>query len=125
MNEPVVLPLWLLLAIALLALWSLIDRLLIPSARWFVHRRLNRLIDTVNKRLDVEIKPFQLTKRQVLIDRLVYDPQVVAAANEFARHNNVPREVAMTEVYRYVRAIVPAFNAYVYFRVGYSIARAI
>src|SRR5206468_4365753 len=31
----------------------------------------------------------------------------------------------MTEVYRYVREIVPAFNAYVYFRVGYSIARAI
>ena len=46
---------------------------------------LNRLIDTVNRRLAVEIKPFQLTKRQVLIDRLVYDPHVVEAANEHAR----------------------------------------
>jgi glycerol-3-phosphate O-acyltransferase len=125
MNEPVVLPLWLLLAIALLALWSLIDRLLIPSARWFVRRRLNRLIDTVNKRLDVEIKPFQLTKRQVLIDRLVYDPQVVAAANEYARHHNVPREVVMGEVNRYAREIVPTFNAYIYFRIGYALARAL
>jgi len=125
MGEPVTLPLWLFVAILAFALWSLLDRLLIPSGRWFLRRRLNRLIDRVNRRLAVEIKPFQLTKRQVLIDRLIYDPQVVAAANEHARTHGVPREVAMTEVHRYAREIVPTFNAYVYFRVGYSIARAV
>jgi hypothetical protein len=125
MGEPVTVPLWLFLPIVAFALWSLLDRLLIPSGRWFLRRRLNRLIDRVNQRLAVEIKPFQLTKRQVLIDRLVYDPQVVAAANEYSKANNVPREVAMTEVYRYAREIVPTFNAYIYFRVGYSIARAV
>jgi glycerol-3-phosphate O-acyltransferase len=61
----------------------------------------------------------------VLIDRLVYDPQVVAAANDYARENNIPREAAMNEVYRYAREIVPTFNAYIYFRIGYSIARAV
>jgi glycerol-3-phosphate O-acyltransferase len=125
MGEPVTVPLWLFVAIVVFALWSLIDRLLIPSGRWFVRRRLNRLIDRVNQKLAVEIKPFQLTKRQVLIDRLVYDPQVVAAANDHARATNVPREVAMVEVRRYAREIVPTFNAYIYFRVGYSIARAV
>jgi glycerol-3-phosphate O-acyltransferase len=125
MSDPVAVPLWLFVAIAAFALWALLDRLLIPSGRWLLRRRLNRLIDTVNRRLDVEIKPFQLTKRQVLIDRLVYDPQVVAAANEHARANNLPREVAMAEVQRYAREIVPTFNAYVYFRVGYALARAI
>lgn len=125
MSEPVAVPLWLFVAIAAFALWSLLDRLLIPSGRWFLRRRLNRLIDRVNRGLAVEIKPFQLTKRQVLIDRLIYDPQVVAAANEHARANNIPREVAMTEVHRYAREIVPTFNAYLYFRVGYSIARAV
>jgi glycerol-3-phosphate O-acyltransferase len=125
MGDPVTVPLWLFVAIAALAAWSLLDRLLIPSVRWFLHRRLNRLIDRVNQRLDVEIKPFQLTKRQVLIDRLVYDPQVVAAANDHARASNVPREMAMAEVQRYAREIVPTFNAYIYFRVGYSIARAV
>ena len=103
MGEPVTVPLWLFAAIALFAAWSLLDRLLIPSGRWFLRRRLNRLIDRVNLRLAVEIKPFQLTKRQVLIDRLVYDPQVVTAANDYARANNLPREVAMTEVHRYAR----------------------
>jgi len=125
MGEPVTVPLWLFVAIVVFALWSLIDRLLIPSGRWFVRRRLNRLIDRVNRKLAVEIKPFQLTKRQVLIDRLVYDPQVVAAANDHARATNVPREVAMIEVRRYAREIVPTFNAYIYFRVGYSIARGV
>ena len=125
MGDLVSVPLWLFLAISAFALWSLVDRLLIPSGRWFLRRRLNRLIDTVNRKLDVEIKPFQLTKRQVLIDRLVYDPQVVAAANDYARENKIPREAAMNEVYRYAREIVPTFNAYLYFRLGYSIARLI
>jgi glycerol-3-phosphate O-acyltransferase len=125
MGEPVAVPLWLFLAIAAFALWSLLDRLLIPSGRWFLRRRLNRLIEQVNQKLAVEIKPFQLTKRQVLIDRLVYDPQVVAAANDHARANNLPREAAMAEVRRYAREIVPTFNAYIYFRLGYSMARAV
>jgi glycerol-3-phosphate O-acyltransferase len=125
MSEPVAVPLWLFLAIAAFALWSLVDRLLVPSVRWLLRRRLNRLIDSVNRRLAVEIKPFQLTKRQVLIDRLVYDPQVVEAVNEHARANHLPRDVAMAEVHRYAREIVPAFNAYVYFRIGYALARAL
>src|SRR3954467_1030444 len=125
MSEPVAVPLWLFLAIAAFATWSLVDRLLIPSVRWLLRRRLNRLIDTVNRRLDVEIKPFQLTKRQVLIDRLVYDPPVVEAANEHARANNLPRDVAMAEVRRYAREIVPSFNAYLYFRIGYALARGL
>lgn len=125
MGEPVAVPLWLFLAIMAFALWSLVDRLLVPSVRWLLRRRLNRLIDTVNRRLAVEIKPFQLTKRQVLIDRLVYDPHVVEAANEHARANHLPRDVVMAEVRRYAREIVPAFNAYVYFRIGYALARAL
>jgi len=124
MEAPVTVPLWLFLPIAAFALWSLLDRLLIPGSRWFLRRRLNRLIDRVNRRLSVEIKPFQLTKRQVLIDRLVYDAQVVQAATEHAKSTGIPREAAMAEVQRYAREIVPAFNAYIYFRVGYSIARA-
>src|SRR5947199_10869227 len=98
MGELVSIPLWLFVPIAAFALWSLTDRLLIPSGRWLLRRRLNRLIDTVNRRLDVEIKPIQLTKRQVLSERLVHDPQVVAAAHEHARANKLPREVAITGV---------------------------
>src|SRR3977135_485886 len=49
MDEPVTVPLWLLVAIAAFALWSLLDRLLIPSGRWLLRRRLNPLIDSVQR----------------------------------------------------------------------------
>ena len=123
MSEPVSLPLWLFVAIMAFALWSLLDRLLIPSGRWVLSRRLNRLIDRVNRRLDIKIQPFQLTKRQVLIDRLTHDPQVMAVLDEEARASGRPRELLAGDVRRYAREIVPAFNAYVYFRVGYGLAR--
>jgi glycerol-3-phosphate O-acyltransferase len=118
-------PLWLLIALVVLSTWALLDRLLIPSVRWYLHRRVNRAIDQINTRLNIHIRPFQLTKRQVLIDRLAYDPKVIEALHEYAQQRNVPRDVAQAEVLRYAREIVPAFNAYVYFRVGYWLARGI
>ncbi|HWS15544.1 MAG TPA: 1-acyl-sn-glycerol-3-phosphate acyltransferase, partial [Candidatus Methylomirabilis sp.] len=35
----------------------------------------------------------------------------------------IPRDVLMAEIGRYAREIVPAFNAYIYFRMGYWLAR--
>ena len=35
----------------------------------------------------------------------------------------MPREVALAQVQRYAREIVPAFNAYMYFRVGYWVGK--
>ena len=48
--------------------------------RWILRRRVNRVLDELNTRLKIRIQPFQLTKREVLIDRLLYDPQVQQAA---------------------------------------------
>jgi glycerol-3-phosphate O-acyltransferase len=80
------------------------------------------VIDEVNTRLDISIRPFQLTKRQVLIDRLTYDPKVLEAMQAYAAEQKMPREVAQTRVLKFAREIVPAFNAYIYFRIGYWLA---
>jgi glycerol-3-phosphate O-acyltransferase len=123
MSSTVTLPLWLLLLVLLLALWATLERLLIPSARWFLRRRVNRVLDDINTRLKIQVPSLALTKREVLIDRLVYDPQVQVAAAAHALDNSMPREVVMEKIGRYAREIVPAFNAYAYFRFGYWLAR--
>ena len=99
------------------------DLLLVPSVRWVLRRRVNRVLEELNTRLKIRIQPFKLTKREVLIDRLLYDPQVKQAAEAAAREGEMPRAMAMARAERYAREIVPAFNAYLYFRVGYAIAR--
>src|SRR5205814_8466539 len=81
--------------------------------------------DKINTRIILRIKQIKLTKRQVLNDRLVFDPEVLQAADEYARETGVPREVAMEKVKRYAEEIVPSFSAYAYFRVGTRIARSI
>lgn len=122
MTDTVALPFWLFAVLAAIAAWAVLERLLVPSVRFLLRRRVNRVIDEVNTRLNIGIRPFQLTKRQVLIDRLVYDARVIEAMQAYAREQNMPREVAQAEVARYAHEIVPAFNAYVYFRAGYWLA---
>jgi glycerol-3-phosphate O-acyltransferase len=125
MSGLVAVPVWLLALLAVLAAWSALDRLLIPSVRWFLRRRVNRVLEEINTRLRISIQPFKLTKREVLIDRLLYDPQVLEAAQAHAAAHAMPRDVVMQRVRQYAREIVPAFNAYVYFRIGYWLARNI
>jgi glycerol-3-phosphate O-acyltransferase len=123
--SPIVLPFWLFVALLLLAVTALLDRLLVPSARWFIRQRAQRVMDEVNTRLRIEIKPFQRTRRQVLIDRLLHDRRVQEAIEERVREDGTPRDVVVQRVERYAREIVPAFNAYAYFRLGYALSRRV
>ena len=74
----------------------MLDRTLIPSTRWFLRRRVNRVIEEIGARLDIEIRPFQLTQRQVLIDRLVYDPRAIEAIQDHALEHDMPLEWSRT-----------------------------
>ena len=125
MSTEVTLPLWLVLLAGALALWAALMRILVPGMRWVLRRRVNRLIEDLNQRLPVKIPPFALARRAVLIDRLCYDPKVLAAVETESLATGKPRALLMAEVERYAREIVPAFNAYLYFRIGYWLARRI
>lgn len=125
MTRTIALPLWAGLVVLALAAWAALDRLLLPSVRWLVRRRVNRVLEELNTRLRIRIPPFKLTKRQVLIDRLLYDPAVQEAVEAHAREREMPRAAVMDRVRKYAREIVPAFNAYLYFRLGYRAGRAI
>ena len=83
-----------------MAAWAALDRLLIPSVRWYLRRRVNRVINDLNKRLQLRIEPFRLTRRAVLIDRLTYDPEIMKAAEAEAEASGKPREALVREVAR-------------------------
>jgi len=125
MTQTVALPLWLVAVLAVLAGWAVLVLLLAPGMRWFFRRRINRMIGQINTRLSIELPSFKLTRRQVLIDRLFHDPRVQAAAASHANQSGEPLSATWRRVDRYAREIVPSFNAYLYFRVGYALARGL
>ncbi|MBL8347474.1 MAG: hypothetical protein JNN03_18695, partial [Rubrivivax sp.] len=123
LDASVEVPLWLALVAGGLAGWALLERLLLPSARWYVRSRAAKVLAEVGQRLKIQPRPFQQIRRQVLIDRLVFDDKVQQSAKAFANERGMPHEVALDQVQRYAREIVPAFNAFVYFRIGYWIGK--
>ncbi|CAB5093036.1 Acyltransferase family protein associated with ethylmalonyl-CoA pathway [Olavius algarvensis associated proteobacterium Delta 3] len=125
MADQVTISLWLFLVLVGISLLAVLDKILIPSTRWFIRRKINRVLNEISTRLDIEIRPFQLTQRRVLIDRLVYDTKVLQAVQDHAQNHEMPLEVAQKKALTYAREIVPSFNAYLYFRIGYWIAKKV
>ena len=117
------LPIWLAVLVGALALWALVGHFVLPGARWILRRRVNRVLEEVEARLKIRIPPFKLTKRDILIERLVDDPQVQEAAQAEEGEAGATRASVRRRIDTYAREIVPQFNAYLYFRLGYSIAR--
>jgi glycerol-3-phosphate O-acyltransferase len=107
MNATVSLPVWAFVLLALLAGWAVLDRLLRPAMRAVLRRRANRVIDELNTRLPLRIPSFKLTKREVLVDQLRFDPRVLEAA-EASRNGlfeAVPAELPLLRYY--ANAIAP------------------
>src|SRR5882672_8552991 len=125
MSEAISVPFWLAAVAAALAAWALYEHALMPLLRWMVMHPANQVIDDVGKHLRIGIRPFQRTRRQALIHRLLTDPKVQQAAEQYALQNKVSLIEALKRVDRYARETVPAFNAYLYFRIGYWIGKRV
>lgn len=123
MGSSITVPVWVAIAVAVLAVIALIDRLFTPTLRWWFRRRANRAIDELNQRLQLKIPPFKLARRSQLIEQLMFDPEVLKAVEDEAKERGEPKSVAYARARRYAKEIVPAFSAYTYFRVGTALAR--
>ena len=116
-------PLWIYLVLLALAGYALAVSVLFPGVRWFLRRRLNLAVERINTSLQIKIRPLQQTRRQVLIDQLIFDQDVLAMIEQTAREQDIPRQVLQQRVRGFAREIVPAFNAYLYYRVFYWLAK--
>ena len=116
MSQTVPVPLWLLVLLIACAALAALQWLLIPGVRWYFRRKVKRVLDEIGVRLAIELPQFKLTRRRALIDRLMIDPRVVTAAQVHAQEHGEPLATTMRRVMSYANEIVPAFNAYIYFR---------
>ena len=123
--QGITIPFWIFVLLVFFAVIALLDRVLAPSVRWFFRRRLNTAIDELNTRLDTHIQPFKLTRKQTLVDQLMYDREVVQAAEEEASKTGTPISVVMEKAERYAREIVPSFSPLAYFGFGMRFAKIV
>ncbi len=124
-SADVSVPLWLYLVLLGLAAYAMVMSVLFPGVRWFLRRRLNIAVDRINTSLQIKIRPLQQTRRQVLIDQLIFDRDVLAMLEKTSREQDIPRQVLQQRVRTFAREIVPAFNAYLYYRVFYWLAKRV
>ncbi len=123
MTSSVALPFWLVVLLAVFAIVGVTDRVFVPSLRWFLRRRVNEAIDELNQRLHLRIRPFKLTRRQTLVDQLMYDARVLEAVEAEALAKGTPHALVMRRAERFAREIVPTFSVRAYFGFGTRIAR--
>ncbi len=123
MTQTVELPVWAFVLILLFAAVTFASHFLFPSVRWFFRRRLERAVERINQRLERPIQPFKLAHRYDMIQRLVYDPEVLQAVTEHAQEQGIPENVAFQQARRYAREIVPSFSAFAYFGLAIRFAR--
>lgn len=125
MTGSIDVPVWLLFILVALAVVTSLQYFLLPPMRMIMRRRANRVIDEMNSRLALALPSFKLTKREVLIDRLVYHPSIMKEVERVAREEDTSRDAVLQQVREYATEIVPAFNVWLYYKTGYWLARKI
>jgi len=125
MDAQITIPFWFFILLVFISVLVIVQKFLFPGIRWFFRKKINLAIKELNQRLNFALRPFQLTKRQVLLDRLIHDTQVLEFVQNQSIEDEVPREVLMEKVHTYAREIVPSFNAYIYYRFGFWVSKKI
>lgn len=123
MTGVIELPYWVALLGGIAAAIAILDRVLGPSFKWLMRKRLHKAVDQMNDRLSLRIQPFKLIQRKELVDRLVYDPEVVTAADRHVDETGMPHDLVMKQVRTYAREIVPSFSAHMYFLIGARVSK--
>ena len=73
--------------------------------------------------MQLKLSPFTLTRYKALAAQLATDPMLLKAAAEVAEEQGLTLENVRERLHKIALEIVPAFNPFFYFRVGYRLAR--
>lgn len=122
MTEIVTLTTWqfiLLLALAVYALWRL---LFLPMLQRLIYHRSQTAERILDQELKFGLPSYAMANRQLWVDRIISDEQVKDAIDQ-AAENLGTKEEALARATKFATDLVPTFNALLYFRIGYWVAR--
>ena len=122
MQETVTLANWqffLLLLLAIYALWRL---LFLPLLQRLIYNRSQTTERILDEELKFGLPSYAMANRQLWVDRVISDAQVTEAIDQAAGDRGT-KEEAIARARKFANEIVPSFNALLYFRIGYWVAR--
>ncbi len=122
MEETVTLANWQFFLLLILAAYALFHLLFLPLLQRLIYNRSQTAERLLNEELKFVLPSYALSSRQLWIDRIVSDPQVIDAIEQ-ATGPLQTKEAALSEARKYAAEIVPNFNALLYFRLFYWLSR--
>ncbi len=118
-------PYWFYLLLLLFSGLFLFNQLLKPLLRRLYHNRMLQTTLRLDEQLKYGIPGSVLNKRDTWIDRLLDDEQVKAAIVDAADERGEDAVKVHGEARKIADEILPSFNAFLYFRFGYWVARGV
>jgi len=122
MEETVTLANWQFLLLLILAAYALLQLLILPLLQRLIYHRSQTAERLLNEELKFGLPSYALANRQLWIDRIVSDAEVKDAIDQAAGPLQT-NEAALAKARKYAAEIVPNFNALLYFRFFYWLAR--
>ncbi len=122
-TNTITVPVWLFIILSFSTLLVFIRVVVFPLWASFWSARTRNVVEEINPLLQLHLSSFSLSRRSVLADRLSCDPVVEVGVRKIAGDRGISTEKARREAWRMAWDIVPAFNPYFYFRIGYRMAR--
>lgn len=122
-SDTISLPLWLFLLLAILATLGLFHYFLSPWFKRFYRKRTLKTSHLLDDKLSHGFTPQTHSRRSLLIDKLLSDPDVIAAIAEEISTGDTDAIEVNKRASEYAEELVPSFNVLLYFRLGFWLAR--
>lgn len=123
MSEIVELRFWHYVALLLLATYGLLQLIILPLIQKFIYRRFQATERKLDDELDFGLPTYALATRRLWIDRLRADPEVQEVIKEIIKEGGISDIDVRKKALKYANEIVPSFNAFFYFRLGYWVTK--
>ena len=123
MGGSIAVPYWLLILLIAATIPTFYRLVIDPLIRRTWKRWSQRVLEEVNPNLQLKLSPITLMRRRSLADAIAHDPILRRAVEPIAAERGVTVDDLQSEINRIAYEIVPAFNPFFYFRLGYWMAR--